>query len=139
MAKGSDAALLKSVPLFEGFSPRELKLIASQLREEWFNEGEEIVRVDDPGGRFYVIAEGRAKILIGNRTVRTVEPGDYFGEMSLIDDSPRAATVRADTQVKTVWLGRTAFLSCLRENWPMTKKVLADLCARVRAADTSTH
>jgi len=139
MAKGSETGLLKSIPLFEGFSSKELKLIASQLHEEWFNEGEDIVRVDDTGGRFYVIAEGRAKVLIGNRSVRIVGPGDYFGEMSLIDDSPRAATVRADTQVKAVWLGRTAFLSLLREHWPMTKKVLADLCARVRAADTSTH
>src|SRR5688572_14783546 len=110
MAKGSNVEWLRGVSLFEGLSQKELKLVLGQLHEEWFNAGDEIVRKDDTGGRLYILTEGRAKVLVGGRTKRALEPGDYFGEMSVIDDSPRAATVRAETPVKTVWLGRLNFL-----------------------------
>lgn len=140
MPKAPSAAMLESVPLFAGLSANERRAVAAHLKEEWFNAGEDIVRADDKGGRLYVITEGRAKIIVNGRSRRTVGPGDYFGEMSLIDDSPRAATVRADTTVHAVWLGRSNFLSLLQESWPMTRKVLADLCARIRTADSSnTH
>lgn len=127
--------VLKAIPLFEGLSARELKMVLGHLKEDWFNAGDDIVSADDVGGRLYILTEGRAKVVVNDRTVRTIGPGGYFGEMSLIDNSPRAATVRADTQVKAVWLGRQPFMNLLEENWPMTKKVLADLCARLRQAD----
>ncbi len=129
--------MLASVPLFAGLSKSEVRSVASHLKEEWFNAGEDIVTADDKGGRMYIITEGRARIIVNGKTKRSVGPGDYFGEMSLIDDSPRAATVRADTTVHTVWLGRANFLSLLQESWPITRKVLADLCARIRGADKS--
>ena len=136
MPKGkNDIDLLRTVPLFEGFSKSQLSKVAGLLKEDWFNNGEDIVTADDPGGRFYIITEGRAKVIVKGRAVRTIGPGGFFGEMSLIDGSPRAATVRAETDVKTVWLGRNTFLSVLEENWTLTKKVLADLVARLRAMD----
>jgi CRP/FNR family transcriptional regulator, cyclic AMP receptor protein len=131
------ANTLSSVPLFGGLSKAELRSVAAHLKEEWFNAGEDIVEADDKGGRLYIITEGRARIIVNGKARRSVGPGDYFGEMSLIDDSPRAATVRAETTVHTVWLGRTNFLSLLQESWPITRKVLGDLCARIRAADKS--
>lgn len=127
--------VLKAIPLFEGLSARELKMLLGNLKEDWFNPGDDIVSADDVGGRLYILTEGRAKVVVNGRTVRTIGPGGYFGEMSLIDNSPRAATVRAETQVKAVWLGRQPFMNLLEENWSMTKKVLADLCARLRQAD----
>ena len=130
--------LLGSVPLFVGFSGKEMKLLRAQLKEDWFNAGDLIVRADDEGGRFYIVSEGRANVIVGDEVIRTLGPGDYFGEMSLIDNSPRAATVKAQTQVKTLWLGRVAFLDLLQDNWSMAKTVLADLCARIRAADRSS-
>lgn len=133
------AEILASIPLFTGLSKNERRGVASHLKEDWFNAGDDIVTVDDKGGRLYVITEGRAKVIINGKTLRKLGPGDYFGEMSLIDDSPRAATVRADTGVKTVWIGRSNFLSLLQESWPMTRKILGDLCARVRLADKNAH
>ncbi len=130
--------LLSSVPLFSGFSGKEMKLLRAQLREDWFNAGDAIVTADDEGGRFYILTEGRANVIVGNDVIRTLGPGDYFGEMSLIDNSPRAATVKAETQVKTLWLGRVPFLDLLQDNWSMAKTVLADLCARIRSADRSS-
>jgi len=138
MAKSLNTDSLGSVPLFAGLSKSERRSVAGYLKEEWFNVGEDIVRADDKGGRLYVITEGRARVLVNGKNKRSLGPGDYFGEMSLIDDSPRAATVRADTTVHTVWLGRANFLSLLEESWPMTRKVLADLCARVRTTDKTT-
>jgi CRP/FNR family transcriptional regulator, cyclic AMP receptor protein len=127
--------LLKSVPLFEGLSKAELSQVLGHLREEWFATGEDIVRADDASDRFYVITEGRAKVLVKGKSVRTIGPGGYFGEMALLDGSPRSATVRAETQVHTLWLGRLAFLGLLEDNWKMTRKVLADLCGRIRVYD----
>ena len=141
MAKaGATVDQLRAVKLFEALTRKELKLLSEHSREEWFNAGDNIVTADDSGGRLYVLTEGIAKVVVNGRARRTLGPGDYFGEMSLIDNSPRAATVRADTQVKTLWIGRLAFLSLLEEHWPMARKVLADLCARVRLGDGSdTH
>jgi CRP-like cAMP-binding protein len=136
MAKKSDGAMLASVPLFEGLSKRELGMVRSHLREEWFNPGEDIVTQGDTGDRFYVIIEGRAKVIVNGRTRRTIGPGGFFGEMSLLDGSTRNATVRAETGVKTLWVGQTNFRSLLRENWSITQKVLADLCARIRSYDS---
>ena len=138
MAKKSDVTnLISSVPLFAEFSKRDLRKLGDVLREEWFSAGQDIIREGDAGARFYVIAEGRAKIITKGRARRTLGPGGFFGEMSLIDGSPRTATVRAETQVKALSLSRVAFRSLLEENWSMTQRVLADLCARIRSLDTS--
>ena len=126
---------IASVPMFAGFSKKDLGRLKAQMKEDWFNAGDNIVEADDEGGRFYVLTEGRAKVVVDGSTVRTLGPGDYFGEMSLIDNSPRAATVTAETDVKTLWLGRVTFMSLLEENWDMTKLVLADLCGRIRDYD----
>lgn len=127
--------LLQQVPLFEGLTKSELTSVAGHLREEWFGAGEDIVLAEAASDRFYVIVEGRAKVLVKGKNVRTVGPGGYFGEMALLDGSPRSATVRAETQVHTLWLGRLAFLGLLEDNWKMTRKVMADLCARLRMYD----
>lgn len=133
--KNEALKLLQQVPLFEGLSKSELSQVAGHLREQWFAAGEDIVLADDKSDRFYVITEGRAKVLVKGKSVRTVSPGGYFGEMALLDGSPRSATVRAETQVHTLWLGRLAFLGLLEDNWKMTRKILADLCGRIRVYD----
>lgn len=135
--KATGADLLTKVPLFEGLSKRELSIMRGHLREEWFNPGEDIVTQGDQGDRFYIITEGRAKVIVNGRARRSVGPGGFFGEMSLLDGSNRNATVRADTAVKTLWLGQVNFRSLLRDNWSITQKVLADLCARIRSYDTA--
>lgn len=136
-SKSTSIEWLRSVPLFSELGKGELLKVAAHLREDWFNPGEDIVTAAETDGRFYVITSGRAKVIANGRTVRTIGPGGFFGEMSLLDGSPRSATVRAETQVHTLWLGRVNFLVLLEENWKMAAKVLADLCARVRVADRS--
>ncbi len=82
-----------------------------------------------------MLTEGRAKVIKGGKTLRQLGPGSYFGEMALFDRSPRAATVQAETQVKTLVLSPQSFAAVLAENWAVTRKVLAGLSARIREID----
>jgi CRP/FNR family cyclic AMP-dependent transcriptional regulator len=106
-------SLLAKVPLFEGLSKKELRSLANELQEETFNAGEDIVTAGKPGGRFYLIIDGRAKVIKGDRTRNSLGPGDYFGEISIIDKGPRSATVRADTYVRALSIASWNFLSVL--------------------------
>lgn len=129
--------VLKKVPLFQGLSARHLKVVHGQSQEERFPAGKEIVRQGSTGGRFYVILEGRAKVIVGGKAKKTLGPGDFFGEMSLIDRGPRAATVQADTAVRTLSIAQWNFVSLLQEEWTMTSKVLLELVRRVRDMEKS--
>jgi CRP/FNR family cyclic AMP-dependent transcriptional regulator len=129
--------LLAKVPLFEGLSKKELRSLAKELKEESFNAGQDIVTGGKPGGRFYLIVDGRAKVIQGNRTKSTLGPGDYFGEMSIIDKGPRSATVRADTYVRALSIASWNFLSVLEENFSIARKIMETLSARVRESDKS--
>ena len=82
-----------------------------------------------------MIIEGRAKVIQGGKTKRTLGPGAHFGEMSLLDRSPRSATIEAETQVRALALSPTSFAGILADNWTVTRKILAELSTRVRALD----
>ena len=136
MAKSD--ALLARVPLFEGLSKKELRSIAKELQEETFNEGQDIVTAGKAGGRFYLIVDGRAKVIKGDRTrTTTLGPGDYFGEMSIIDKGPRSATVRAESYVRALSIASWNFLSVLEENFSIARKIMETLSARIRESDKS--
>lgn len=135
MAKNDLVTALKRVPLFSQCSDRELREIAKDMREELFSAGQDIVREGAAGGPFFVILEGRAKVIINGRTRRTFEPGAYFGELALIDKGPRSATIRADTQVKAMSITSWNFLNLLENNFKLAQKVMAGLAGRVRELD----
>jgi CRP/FNR family cyclic AMP-dependent transcriptional regulator len=130
-------ALLSKVPLFEGLSKKELRSVAKELQEETFNSGQDIVTAGKPGGRFYLIVDGQAKVIKGDRARSTLGPGDYFGEISIIDKGPRSATVRADSYVRALSIASWNFLSVLEENFSIARKIMETLCARVRESDRS--
>lgn len=128
---------LKEVPLFEGLSRSELRAIVPSLRERWFNDGETIVEEGSAGGPFFLIAEGRAKLVLGGKTRKTFGPGQFFGEISVIDGGPRSATIVADGRVRALSLTSYSFKAILDENPPIARKVMAVLCARIRELDKS--
>ena len=139
MPKSDHIAALKRVPLFQGLSDRELRSIASDAREEPYSAGQNIVTEGSRAAAFFIITEGRARITQGGKEVRTLGPGSYFGEMALFDESPRAATVTTETQVKTLALSPQSFAAVLAENWPVTRKILAELAAKIRALDVEAY
>ena len=135
MAKSDHVSALKQVPLFQGLSDRELKSIARDVREEPYSAGQNIVTEGSRAAAFFMIAEGRAKIIQGGKARGTLGPGSYFGELALFDSLPRTATVQAETQVKTLVLSPQSFAGVLAENWAVTKKIFARLAARIRETD----
>ena len=130
---------LKRVPLLSDLSRKELERVASDGREEVYSPGQDIVTEGDSGGPFFMLLEGRAEILKGGKSRRTLEPGAYFGEMSLIDHKPRSATVRAETNVKGLAIPSYSFMALLEDNFGLAKKVMAHLSNRVRELDDNAN
>lgn len=129
---------LGKVPLLGGLSGPELRTVARAAREETFVTGGEIVREGGQGGRFYLILTGRAKVVVGGRSRRTLYPGDFFGELTVIDSGPRSASVVAETDLGVLSLSPTEFFGLLQDHWSITRKLLVALSGRLRAAEKST-
>jgi CRP-like cAMP-binding protein len=126
---------LRSVPLFERLSNRELRDVMKRARVVDHPPGKEVV---EEGGRavgFHLILEGSATVLLGSKTRRTLGPGDYFGEISLIDGKPRSATVRADTDLRTLSLTAWTFKPLLDDHPAMAWPILLGLCEHLRTAE----
>jgi CRP-like cAMP-binding protein len=135
MRKAEIVAALKTVPLLRGLNDKELNALARYVREDTFKEGDEIVREGDPGGPFYLIVAGQATAFVGGRVRGTIRPGQVFGEISLIDQGARSATIRAESEVRTLAISSWNFLSMLEENWKLAHKVMIELCRRIRVLD----
>lgn len=95
------AELLKRVPLFADLEKKELEQIASSMKPRTFSPGQQIAVEGESGVGFFVIEDGQAKVTVQGDEVRTLGPGDYFGEVALITHGARTATVTADTELKT--------------------------------------
>ena len=128
-----DLALLKSVPLFEGLSKRELRAILKVSRKVHFLEGRAIVSEGDTAAGFHLIAEGRAKVLVNGKKRNALKKGDFFGEISLLDGGPRSASVIAESDVTTLAISAWQFRPILTQHPSIMKKMLVELCARLRS------
>jgi CRP/FNR family transcriptional regulator len=128
--------LLSRVPLFEGLSRAHLGRVAALAEEATYNAGRVIVKRDDPGRAFYVIVDGTAKVVKGKivtaRGEADLGPGDFFGELALLDGDRRVATVVAATPMRAIRIERTAFRRLLREEPDMALKVLEGMARRTR-------
>ena len=127
--------ILRALPLFEGLSERQLRMIAAQGQELQFGPGDPIVAEGTKAIDFYVLLQGAAKVTVGGRTRRRVGPGDYFGEVSVLDGGPRTATVTAEDPVTVFRLDRKAFISVLRRNPEIAIKILAVAARRLREVE----
>jgi CRP/FNR family cyclic AMP-dependent transcriptional regulator len=92
--------LLKRVPIFEGLDKRELERIAASMKQRTFRAGDAVTTEGQGGVGFFVIEDGEAKVTIGGDERRRLGPGDYFGEVALITDRPRTATITAESDLR---------------------------------------
>ena len=113
-----DAEWLGAVPLFSGLSGSALANLAAHVSLERYAPDEVVVREGDPGERLYVIARGELDVLVGaeQQRVNVLGPGDYFGELALLNGGSRTATVRATQPTEVYGLDRADFLALLRDN-----------------------
>jgi CRP/FNR family cyclic AMP-dependent transcriptional regulator len=126
---------LKEVPLFEGCSQRQLRRVAKIARV--FDVAAETVltRAGEPGDEFFLIVDGTARVEVSAEKQVPLPPGEFFGEMSLLDGGPRSATVVADTPVRLLVISRRHFSVLLREVPGLTQTLLITLSRRVRRAE----
>ena len=129
------AEMLAQVPLFAGLSRRYLKKIAEHADEVSFREREPIVQEGKPGGTFYVLVEGEAKVTRRGRTIGRLTPGEFFGEISLLDGGPRTATVVADTRVVAIRVFKGSFDKVVAEEPSVAAQILAVVARRLREAE----
>lgn len=125
---------LEGIALFHRCTASDLKIVARHTETIQAESGRTIVREGDEGDALFVLLSGTAEVQRGGETVATLGPGDYFGELALLDPAPRAATVTASSDSELAVLGLRMFRVLLRELPPLGAKLLGDLAARVRAA-----
>ncbi|AYQ28599.1 MULTISPECIES: Crp/Fnr family transcriptional regulator [unclassified Polaromonas] len=136
----SNLELIRRVPLFSVLTAAQAASVADTVVKRRFKRGEPIVEQGKKSNALSIILTGRARVVTTDSRGRevilaTMHPGDYVGEMSLIDNEPHSATVRAEIQTDALILGRLEFARCLPENSSMAYAVLKGLVQRLRHAD----
>lgn len=126
--------LLRLVPLFNGMTDRSFQAIAALSSESDYAVGDALVRQGDPGGSFIILVSGRARVHRDGRTLRELGPGDFLGEISLIDGSPRTATVTALDPIHALTVQRQGFLDLIDRLPVFRLEVLNALTERIRAS-----
>jgi CRP-like cAMP-binding protein len=116
---------LKRVPLFSGLSQRQLKRLARDFREREVKSGTSLIREGEKSGiSFFVIVDGTATASVDGNEVRKLGPGDHFGELALISERVRGATVTADEPMRCLVMGFWDFRRFAKENPDVTWKLL---------------
>ena len=136
----SNLELIRRVPLFSMLTTSQAASVADAVVKRRFKRGEPIVEQGKKSNALSIILTGRARVITTDSRGRevilaTMRPGDYVGEMSLIDDEPHSATVSAEIQTDTLVLSRVEFARCMPENDSMSYAVLRGLVKRLRHAD----
>ena len=127
--------LLRNVDLFEELSKKEIERLAKSFRESQFSAGETIAAEGTRGVGFFIIGEGTVQYSVRGEEVGQGGPGDYFGEIALIDDGPRTATVMAGTDVTAYGLASWEFQPLVEENAALAWELLQGMAKRLRAAN----
>jgi CRP/FNR family transcriptional regulator, cyclic AMP receptor protein len=135
--RGRDAKLelLGNVRLFAVCNKRELARIASLVDEVEAPKGKVLVRQGDTGQECFVIAEGRARATMRGKGTAMLGPGSFFGEMSLLDQGPRSATITAETDMHLLVLGSREFSALINEVPTVAVRIMRGLAERLRDAE----
>lgn len=138
MAKRERDALAQ-VPLFSGLAPRHLRRLSDLTEEQRYMEGASVVREGELGDTFYVILEGEAKVVApSGRVLSRLLPGEYFGEISLLDGGPRTANVVAETPLTMLALERAAFLKMVEQEPAVAVKLMRHAASMLRRLERPT-
>jgi CRP/FNR family transcriptional regulator/CRP/FNR family cyclic AMP-dependent transcriptional regulator len=123
---------LERVPIFEDCSMKQLRRIADISTIVEVPERTVLCRAGEAGEEFFVLIDGTALVTLSPQRRGRISPGEFFGEMSLLDGEPRSATVKAETDLRLLVIDRSHFWALLREVPELTERILVTLSKRVR-------
>ena len=123
MAEGA-VDLLQRVPLFSDLDRKELERIAASMKERTFSAGETVTAEGSTGVGFFLIESGSAKVTIGGEDRRQLGPGDYFGEVALLNESARTATITAESDLRCYGLTSWEFRPLVETHGSIAWKLL---------------
>jgi CRP/FNR family transcriptional regulator, cyclic AMP receptor protein len=132
--RGAPVEVLRRVPLFADLSRREAEQIARLFKKRRFAEGETVVKEGSGGAAFFVIDSGEATVSVGGKQRATLKEGDYFGEIALIDEGARLATITASSELVCYGLTYWDFRPLVQQNAAISWKLLQSLGKRLRDA-----
>ena len=128
--------LLKRVPLFKGLDDKNLEMLSRTFTDRTFDAGQDIVTEGAGGVGFFIIGEGEALVTVGGEERRTLGAGDYFGEIALIDEGSRSATITAKSDVTAYGLTPWQFRPLVEENATIAWPLLVSMAQRLREIDS---
>jgi CRP-like cAMP-binding protein len=131
---GAPVEALQRIPLFADLNKRETREVARLFKERRFSAGETLVQAGSGGAAFYVIGSGEATVTLGGKERATLKAGDHFGEIALIDEGTRTATITATTDVVCYGLTHWDFRPLVEANGTIGFKLLQSLAKMLRAA-----
>ena len=134
------SAILRQIPLFRDLPPERLEKLASLLQEKSYEENRALFHAKEPGSALFILKSGRVKVTLTDRhgkevILRVLHPGEFFGEMALLDGHPRSATVTAIERSRVFILEQASFLQLIRQDPQWSLKMLATLSRRLRKAN----
>ncbi|MDP9300726.1 MAG: cyclic nucleotide-binding domain-containing protein [Actinomycetota bacterium] len=134
MASKDVVERLSRVPIFAGCSKKELQTVSKAIKPVQHATGSVVATEGEPGAGLFIIDSGEAKVSIGGKTINTLGPGEFFGEMALLDGGPRTATVTAKTDLSLFVLTEWVYRGLLTEHPSIAIRTLEAVAARLRRA-----
>lgn len=131
---GAPLEALQRVPLFADLSQHEIRQVARLFKERHFKKGDTVIKEGSGGAAFFVIESGDAAIFIGGKQHSTLKPGDYFGEIALIDEGTRMATISATTDMVCYGVTFWDFRPLVESNGVIGWKLLQGMARMLRDA-----
>jgi CRP-like cAMP-binding protein len=132
---GAPVEVLRRVPLFADLNRREVEKVARLFKERRFSAGETVVREGSGGAAFFLIDAGEATVTVAGKPREMLKPGDYFGEIALIDEGARTATITASSDLVCYGLTFWEFRPLVQENAAIGWKLLQSLAKKLRVAE----
>jgi CRP/FNR family transcriptional regulator, cyclic AMP receptor protein len=134
VAEKNVVKMLSEVPIFSELTKKELEALSRNAKEVRHREGAVLAREGESGLGFFLIVDGTATVSVGGRPRKKMREGDFFGEISLLDNGPRTATVTAETPVQLLGLTQWGFKRLVEGNPGIATKMLKTMASRLRAA-----
>lgn len=122
--------ILKSIPFFADLSETDLQQIAAKVQMQYFPADHNLFNQGEAGGLMYVIKRGQVQVIHNNEVVSVLSDGAFFGEMALVSDEPRNATVRSVTDVEVLTLNKNDFKYLMETNREIASKVSYEVVKR---------